>query len=236
MKETEFWSIVDQVDWVTLSKGPKDCEIGKERMLRLLPSLEKLEEFREHYDRKSSDLYVHLGTWENDVEFGDQSREFGLGDDSFDDLIAHIIGLGQDEYAAVLLQPELALQRTRKRQYVESFAYCIPGPTDYAPANDKLKKAEAVLDYWVDKATYSEGAQAARDWQDVQECVKDVAILLSESGDISCKEAQQKILLEVQEKVVGSRKKMVTERAAKLVEAQEALRMAEEQLKTLKEE
>lgn len=236
MKETEFWAIVDQVDWATLSQGPKDCEIGKGRMLQLLPSLEKLEEFREHYDKKSTGLYILLDTWESDVEFGDRSREFGLGDDSFDDLIAHIIGLGQNEYAAVSLQPELALQRARKHQYVESFAYCIPNSSDYASVGDKLKKAEAALDYWVDKATYSEGAVAARDWQDVQDCVKDVAILLSESESISCKEAQRRILLQVQEKVVSSRKKMVVDRAAKLAEAEVALRAAEEQLKILKGE
>jgi hypothetical protein len=47
--------------------------------------------------------------------------ELGVSDDSFDDLTAHIIGMGRDEYYRVLNEPQNAI--AHKKSYVESFAY-----------------------------------------------------------------------------------------------------------------
>lgn len=47
----------------------------------------------------------------------------GVGDDGFFDLCGHIIGLGQEVYTATMLSPALAVERGRKADFAESFAY-----------------------------------------------------------------------------------------------------------------
>lgn len=49
--------------------------------------------------------------------------ELEVSDDSFDDLTAHIIGMGQEEYYRVLNEPEFAI--AYRNSYVESFAYVL---------------------------------------------------------------------------------------------------------------
>lgn len=56
----------------------------------------------------------------------------GLGDDSFSDLIAHIVGLGEAEYNAALEDPSLAVERAQANNFTESFAYVWPNAQDYA--------------------------------------------------------------------------------------------------------
>lgn len=51
--------------------------------------------------------------------------ELGVSDDSFDDLTAHIIGMGRDEYYRVLNDPQNAV--AHKKSCVESFAYVFLG-------------------------------------------------------------------------------------------------------------
>jgi hypothetical protein len=54
----------------------------------------------------------------------------GCGDDSFSDLVAHIVGLGQAEYDAAIKDPGIAVKRASKGQYKESFAYSVPSALD----------------------------------------------------------------------------------------------------------
>ena len=56
--------------------------------------------------------------------------------DSWDDVRAHVIGLGKDEYDKVIANPQLIIDRERNGEYVESFAYCIPFAEDYAKLTD----------------------------------------------------------------------------------------------------
>ena len=58
-------------------------------------------------------------------EFGSRCSDkfFKGGDDSFDDLCNHIIGLGKDATLAILDEPKLASEYFGS--YVESFAYCF---------------------------------------------------------------------------------------------------------------
>ncbi len=48
-----------------------------------------------------------------------------LGGDSLNDLIVHIVGLGEAEYAAVMADPSLGQNRALEGDYQESFAYCF---------------------------------------------------------------------------------------------------------------
>jgi hypothetical protein len=87
-------------------------------------------------------------TWEQIEELGDIKSSLhnklynvlfdeveGVGDDGFDDLIEHIIGLGREEYEKVLKHPDLAQKRVNSGQYKESFAYCFPYKEDYEKLN-----------------------------------------------------------------------------------------------------
>lgn len=48
---------------------------------------------------------------------------YGLGDDSFWDLTAHIVGLGHKKYYQVLNDPEIARTMARNADFVENFEY-----------------------------------------------------------------------------------------------------------------
>lgn len=73
-----------------------------------------------------------------------------LGDDSYTDLCAHIIGLGEAEYTATLARPSKARARAAAGNFAESFAYVIPNDRDYlmtSPAYWAAKVSEIVKDY-----------------------------------------------------------------------------------------
>jgi hypothetical protein len=50
-------------------------------------------------------------------------EQIPAGDDSLNDLLHHIIGLGQREYEAALADPALVAARAKRRDYRESFSY-----------------------------------------------------------------------------------------------------------------
>ena len=51
------------------------------------------------------------------------SEFFKYGDDSWDDMTNHIIGMGKETYFAILNDPKLAAEYTEN--FVESFTYCF---------------------------------------------------------------------------------------------------------------
>ena len=56
--------------------------------------------------------------------------------DSWDDTLAHIVGLGEEEYKKNITEPERIIRRYRDGEYKESFSYCIPYISDYEKLND----------------------------------------------------------------------------------------------------
>lgn len=111
----EFWQAVSEMGW-----GRKaDHEKIKVALLAKW-SPEKAEEMHDTFDALRNPLYA---VCDKVVE--------GLGDDGFSDLLAHIIGLGKEEYERVLLNPQLAAQRANKYDFTESFSYCLPFKQDY---------------------------------------------------------------------------------------------------------
>jgi|GEM_PF-2454565 len=150
MPEPEFWEIVDGLGWGTKTT---DYKALKKHLLRNL-SPNQADGMRTTFSQMSGKLYRVLTKWEEAGDTGDGAggirtpavsfrtwletgkrgnpREFGLGDDSFGDLLAHIIGMGKREYEAVLKNPQRALDRARSDGYKESFAYALPYTADYA--------------------------------------------------------------------------------------------------------
>lgn len=134
MPEAEFWKIVDDLGWGTKTTDYKGL---KKHLLRNL-SPNQAAAMQTTFAQLRGKLYRTLTEWEEEgdtwLETGKHGnpRSFGLGDDSFGDLIAHIIGMGKQEFFAVLKNPQKALDRARKDAYKESFSYALPHTSDYA--------------------------------------------------------------------------------------------------------
>jgi len=77
---------------------------------------------RDHFDQAQEYLIECLESWEDE----DEDRSFGVSDDGFQDLTAHIVGLGEAEYSKVCKDPRLAVTRASNRDYTESFRYALP--------------------------------------------------------------------------------------------------------------
>ena len=104
-----FWALVAEIDWATRQTQP--IEEGK-RFLRQRLSREEAAAFNEHLQTLRLALHDVLGDYEEET-----GEEFETGDDGFDDLIFHIIGLGQQEYEAVVANPSLAMERAQAGDY-----------------------------------------------------------------------------------------------------------------------
>lgn len=140
MNELTFWKIVAKAQWgetvglAAVSESPVDYDKCKEALREHLPTSELMTAFREIKRRRFNSLSHSLRATERTL------GEMGLGDDGFDDLVHHIIGLGHMEFEANLADPTMAWTRGHNGMFVESFAYCIPHSEDYASEEDRHKR------------------------------------------------------------------------------------------------
>lgn len=131
MPEARFWALVDSLGWGTKTTNYR--ALKKELVRNMSPN--EAEEMRTTFAQMTANLSRVLSRWEEEgYEWGQSGnpRAFGLGDDSWNDLLAHIVGLGKREYKAVLADPMKAWNRARKGDFKESFAYALPYSSDYA--------------------------------------------------------------------------------------------------------
>lgn len=112
-----YWRVLEFADW----KNRKDYElIGKEmKQLFAQQTLDKAEDF---YNAKLDELKRVLED-HAEKKTGDRNAYFGLSDDSFWDLRAHIIGLGEEFYNGVLQNPEIAKKMSDSHDFNENFGY-----------------------------------------------------------------------------------------------------------------
>ncbi len=116
MDEREFWSIVSEIGW------PKTHYDAGKRWFMEHVTPERAGEFRELHSAMRSTL-----------------RRVANSDavcDSWDDTVAHIVGLGEDEFRRHCDDPSLIAKREADGQYRESFTYCIPFQEDYDLVTD----------------------------------------------------------------------------------------------------
>jgi hypothetical protein len=115
--DEEFWKVIEGCDW---AKDFDFKRVKKFLISKYRDDVDGLDKFREAYTKKRGKL-------------GKVARnlKLGLGDDSYGDLLAHIIGLGQDEFDKCIDNPKLIEIRARKNAFVESFAYSIPYASDF---------------------------------------------------------------------------------------------------------
>lgn len=123
--DEQFWAKVAQMGWPKLSsQSPAKVKTQAIRSGFWTPELAA--QFRTIFSSKMAKLSRVIEAWELE-----QNESIGCGDDSFSDLRAHIIGLGQDEFTRVVANPELAYKRAMKGQYAESFTYYVPYEDDF---------------------------------------------------------------------------------------------------------
>ena len=117
MDDTQFWEIVSELNWPNIHYCDAQYHFMRTH------SLQEAEEFREQFMEKRKALAHAAGE--------------RMCCDSWDDTLAHIIGLGEAEYTRNLEAPRLIFEREQQLNYVESFSYCIPFPDDYGKLSDE---------------------------------------------------------------------------------------------------
>ena len=117
MDDKKFWAIVEEVNW------PNIHYYEAQYCFMRTHSPHEAVEFREKFMEKRRALVQASGEQ--------------ICCDSWDDTLAHIIGLGEAEYLRNIEEPRLILEREQKGDYLESFSYCIPFPDDYGKLTDE---------------------------------------------------------------------------------------------------
>jgi len=114
MDEKKFWGLVELADWP--NKGYKNPKMVYRKLLS--------EEESKIFHSAVSEAYCQLDEVATDMDLG-------VGDDSYCDLLHHIIGLGKAQFEKHLKNPKLIVKRADNSEYEESFTYCLPYDSDY---------------------------------------------------------------------------------------------------------
>jgi hypothetical protein len=120
MSDDQCWRIISDLGW-----GVKDCDINciSKELKEKLTTEEQL--FLLNFvDEKEKNLYKILENFAN-TRPEKFSHYFGVSDDSFGDLVSHIVGLGKTIYNDTCLNPILAKKRADRRDFEENFSYCF---------------------------------------------------------------------------------------------------------------
>jgi len=134
MNEDEFWGFIDDGDW---KDSGYDYDKAKLSYLKKLTP-EQGTEFRILVD----ELYNMLDSFVNGRYEG-----MNVGDDSYSDLLNHIIGLGKNEYIKNLKSLRLIKARANARYesdegYAESFSYAVPYDEEWQDIPKAIKEVE----------------------------------------------------------------------------------------------
>lgn len=119
MTEQKSWEIVDEMNW---SVNHDYKKILAE--LNYKYDVMEIDDLRQFAVAKREELikvlYAHALE-----KTGSQYSYYGVSDDGFWDLTAHIVGSGEDYYNEVMQDPEKAKVLADSRKYVENFEYCF---------------------------------------------------------------------------------------------------------------
>lgn len=121
--EKLLWAIIEEMDWAKYSQQRRGYEAMKVNFMRNY-GVDMAKKVRDFAHTKQSKLMKKLNTL---LKVGKRYGDYG-GDDSFGDMTAHVVGLGEDYYNAVMKDPSLLDDLTT----VECFMYALPyGEDDY---------------------------------------------------------------------------------------------------------
>lgn len=113
MPPEDFWRVVAALKW---GEDTDYKAIG--RLYHGMLTAEQRAAFEVTYDGFHAVLAGAIAEYEHKT-----GVSAGCGDDSFNDLCAHVVGLGREVYERELASPTLAVERGRKGDFTESFAY-----------------------------------------------------------------------------------------------------------------
>lgn len=135
-EESYAWGIVENLGWGIESTDYKS--IGKKLAIDYPNYIERLSDF---VQLKRELLVSRLNEYAN--ERGSFRTYYGIGDDSFWDLTAHIVGLGQEKYFQIFENPEIAKKMVDERDFVENFQYIFRNAKEYLEeSNDSVVKKD----------------------------------------------------------------------------------------------
>ena len=135
MSTSNFWTAVDQAGCGRDHNYKRIKELFLERFTQ-----READEFRATFSDLKAKLEQKLDRWAEDND-----KEFGLGDDSWGDFLAHIIGMGKHEYDVVMRDPDRGYERAVNGNFKESFSYGIPYKDDYEDQS-RQPKSNGTLD------------------------------------------------------------------------------------------
>ena len=116
LPDPEFWAIVEEIGWPR-----KDFDAVKLMLMRKYPP-QTMEAMAASLRQKTAELA--------------RAAKVNWCCDSWDDTRNHIVGLGKRVYEEHLAHPALIVEREKRGDSVESFAYCLPFRGDYALLTD----------------------------------------------------------------------------------------------------
>jgi len=128
-----YWNIIAGMGWkeATLGKTYPDTSAMKREFMETYS--EKIaSDFSDWYSAKYRELYNAYDVAAN--ESGERYGNYG-GDDSFGDMLDHVMGLGEEYYCAVMADFSLL----NKLEPIESFSYCIPHTSKHINDYDNMK-------------------------------------------------------------------------------------------------
>jgi hypothetical protein len=132
-----MWALIEEINWKSRSRTRRGYEGGKQFLLDNFTK-ETCDALRDFAKKQKNALYVRVANYESD--YG-RCGNYG-GDDSYDDMLWHVVGLGEDVYNMIMDNPKL-LDRI---DFVESFSYCFPFEDDYNEVDDpELADAKALI-------------------------------------------------------------------------------------------
>lgn len=153
MTEERFWEIVESFHW---EDDERDHDRRRVELLHTL-CYDELVELQQKFREKKTEL--------GDIEKRFGREVHGVSDDGWDDVRAHVIGCGREEYELTLNDIDRLQKRIDDHDYRESFAYCIPFPHDVAELSIRTHEARAhryieeLREVMFDKM-YSDGVKA----------------------------------------------------------------------------
>lgn len=114
------WKFIKEINW---SFDNSDYKYLRSELKKKI-SRDEMLELRSFIDRKRKLLELVLCDHSID-KINKPYGYYGVGDDGFWDLTAHIVGLGKEEFTKNLHNPELAKSRADEGDYVENFQYIL---------------------------------------------------------------------------------------------------------------
>ena len=112
-----MWAIIADMDWANRCQQNRIYDVIKKNFMRSY-NKEMAVKLNDFVTARFNEMYKAIEAYEK--EHGHVGN-YG-GDDSFGDMIHHVIGSGKEIYNAVMKD----LKLLNKIKYVESFAYAIP--------------------------------------------------------------------------------------------------------------